>query len=302
MTGWNAVPRVVRVLAPNPGVYTLEGTNTWIVGDRPAIVIDPGPDDPGHLQRVREEAGPPGVAAIFVTHGHPDHAPGSAALSQATGAPVYSAGPTGERDFGISDGDQFVFGDVRVETVHTPGHTEDHYVFFVGQARALFTGDMVLGRGTSVIDPPEGDLVKYLRSLARMRDLGARVIYPGHGPAVFDAHAKLGEYLAHRAEREKQILAVLSEDPATIDDLVSGIYLDYPAEVLPLAARSVLAHLEKLMSEDRVERRRRQNQDRYSVIPVTACARCGKPVRGRATLCGRCSLAVLQEGPPPSLS
>jgi len=205
-----------------------------------------------------------------------------------------------ERSRGLADGDQFVFGDVRIAAVHTPGHTEDHYVFLVEQARALFTGDMVLGRGTSVIDPPEGDLSKYLRSLSRMRDLGARVIYPGHGPAVFDAHAKLEEYLAHRAEREEQILTALGEGQATIDELVSGIYADYPSDVLPLAARSVLAHLEKLTTEDRVERRRRQNEDRYSLIPVKDCARCGKPVRGRATLCGRCSLAVLQEGPPPS--
>ena len=301
----DVVPRVVRVLAPNPDVYTLEGTNTWVIGERPSVVIDPGPDDPGHLNRVQEEGG--SVAAIFVTHGHPDHAPGAARLSESTLAPVYSREPlAGDRVRSLNDGDQFVFGETRVAAVHTPGHTPDHFVFLLPETGALFTGDMVLGRGTSVIDPPEGDLALYLKSLARMQALKPRVIYPGHGPVVFDAKAKLAEYVAHRAERDEQILAAIAEGSSTIEELVEVIYHDYPAEVRPLAARSVLAHLDKLTAEDRVEHKRRraggasaasEDDERYSIVIPRYCDRCGRRVRGKATLCGRCSLAVLQEGP-----
>jgi hypothetical protein len=169
----------------------------------------------------------------------------------------------------------------------------------------LFTGDMVLGRGTSVIDPPEGDLALYLKSLARMQSLNPRVIYPGHGPVVFDARAKLAEYVAHRAEREEQILSAMNDagEASSIDDLVAVIYRDYPPDVRPLAARSVLAHLNKLAAEDRVESKRSPaGEDRYSIVIPRFCARCGRPVRGKATLCGRCSLAVLQEGPSPKPS
>jgi glyoxylase-like metal-dependent hydrolase (beta-lactamase superfamily II) len=179
-------------------------------------------------------------------------------------------------------------------------------VFLLPESGALFTGDMVLGRGTSVIDPPEGDLVSYLKSLARMQSLGAKVIYPGHGPAVFDANAKLAEYVAHRAERDGQIIAALKNGASSIDELVGVIYRDYPANVRPLAARSVLAHLDKLIAEGRVERKRvrvevgsdpGEADDRYVIVIPRFCDRCGRPVRGKATLCGRCSLAVLQEGP-----
>jgi glyoxylase-like metal-dependent hydrolase (beta-lactamase superfamily II) len=297
--------RVLRVLAPNPGVYTLEGTNTWIVGDHPAVVIDPGPDDESHLRNVQVAAGE--VAAIFVTHGHPDHAPGAIRLSSMTGSPILAAeAASSEREWrALSDGDQFVFGETRVAAVHTPGHTPDHFVFLLPGSGALFTGDMVLGRGTSVIDPPEGELAQYLKSLARMQALKARVIYPGHGPVVFDARGKLAEYVAHRAEREEQILAAVAEAeaPASIDDLVAVVYSDYPEDVRPLAARSVLAHLDKLAAEDRVEAKRSAGgADRYSIVVPKFCARCGRRVRGKATLCGRCSLAVLQEGPPPQPS
>jgi hypothetical protein len=138
-----------------------------------------------------------------------------------------------------------------------------------------------------------------------MQALEARVIYPGHGPVVFDAGGKLAEYVAHRAEREEQILAAVaaSEEPASIDELVAVVYRDYPEDVRPLAARSVLAHLDKLAAEGRVEAKGSDGgADRYSIVVPKFCARCGRQVRGKATLCGRCSLAVLQEGPSPQSS
>jgi Metallo-beta-lactamase superfamily len=166
--------RVLRILAPNPSVYTLEGTNTWIVGDAPSIVIDPGPDDATHLREVERAADR--VGAILLTHTHPDHAPGAGPLAVSTGAPIHAFRPPpgGVR---LRDGDPIRVGNVTVLPIHTPGHTPDHVAFWLERAGGLFTGDAVLGRGTSVIDPPEGDLAAYLRSLRRMRDLAPRTLY-----------------------------------------------------------------------------------------------------------------------------
>ena len=284
--------RIVRVLAPNPGVRELEGTNTWIVGDPPAVVIDPGPEDAGHLSEIVRTAGL--VGAIALTHDHPDHAPGAMPLASVTGAPVFAARPA-EGMQRIRDGESVTAGSVSLAVVATPGHTPDHLAFSWPVAGALFTGDAVLGRGTSVIDPPEGDLAAYLRSLRRMRELSPRTIYPGHGPVVLRAIATLDEYLEHRAIREEQILSALDGMWRSIDELVREIYADYPIEVHELAARSVLAHLLKLEREGRAEKRTKAGAVRWTRIEPRPCERCGRPVRGRARLCGSCSLAVLQE-------
>jgi glyoxylase-like metal-dependent hydrolase (beta-lactamase superfamily II) len=240
--------RAIRVLAPNPSVYTLEGTNTWVVGDGPTIVIDPGPADPGHHEDVLRETGE--VAFVLVTHDHEDHGAGAEAFAELASAPVLAWRLDGATR--LSDGDRFSVPGATLEVVHTPGHSADHVVFFDPEVRALFTGDAVVGRGTSFIDPPDGDLAKYLDSLQRMLDLDPRVIYPGHGPVVTDAVAKLREYVAHRAEREEQILAGLAAGDRTVADLVARIYTAYPSEVHALAARSVTAHLRKLDRDRRV--------------------------------------------------
>lgn len=283
--------RIVRVLAPNPGVFELEGTNTWVVGPAPAIVIDPGPDDEGHVREVERAAGR--VGQIVLTHDHPDHAPGAARLAAATGAPVRAARP-GEGMTRLRDGEVIRSGATELLAVATPGHSSDHVALFAAGEGALFTGDAVLGRGTSVIDPPEGDLAAYLRSLRRMRELDPRTIYPGHGPVVLDALAKLDEYLEHRAERERQVLDALADGPRTPEEMVPQIYEGYPPEVLELAARSLLAHLMKLEAEGRAERRTTGGVTRWHLLEPRACARCGRPVRGRGKYCGPCSLAVLQ--------
>lgn len=243
--------RVVRVLAPNPGPFTLEGTNTWVVGSDHGIVIDPGPENRTHLEAILHAAGR--VAAVLLTHRHLDHASGASALARLTGAPIYAASPDeGERR--ARDGERIGGGDVTLEVVTTPGHSRDHLVFFERSTRALFTGDAVLGRGTSVIDPPEGDLSDYLRSLERLRGLDPRVIYPGHGPVVERAVEKIEEYLSHRREREEQVLRALRAGPRTPEELVPEIYASYPKELYPAASRSVLAHLVKLEREGRVVR------------------------------------------------
>jgi glyoxylase-like metal-dependent hydrolase (beta-lactamase superfamily II) len=286
------VPRIVRVLAPNASVYTLDGTNTWVIGEDPSIVIDPGPMIDTHLDEVAATAGR--VATVLVTHDHPDHAPAAATFAARAGAPLRAFRLDGAEH--LHEGQVLRAGGVALTAVHTPGHTSDHMVFFEPDAGALFTGDAVVGRGTTFIDPPQGDLAQYLRSLERMRGLGARTIYPGHGPVVFDAPGKLEEYVRHRAEREEQVLAALADGSTTIAAMVEQIYTEYPPDVRPLAARSVLAHLLKLEGEGRVLRTGRGDDASWSSVQPRTCERCGRrPAMGRTKLCGPCSLAVLQD-------
>ena len=239
----------MRILAPNPGPFTLEGTNTWIVGADPAIVIDPGPSEPPHLQAVIDAAGP--VGAILLTHHHLDHAPGAAWLAAHAGvAPVLAARPEpGERE--VLDGAVIEAGGMSLRVVATPGHAPDHLAFFAEHDGWLFTGDTVLGRGTSVVDPPEGDMAAYLRSLETLRALRPRRLYPGHGPVVERAPEWLNEYVEHRRMRERQVVDALdrTKDPRSPEELASEIYAGYPDELLPAAARNVLAHLRKLQDE-----------------------------------------------------
>jgi glyoxylase-like metal-dependent hydrolase (beta-lactamase superfamily II) len=284
--------RITRVLAPNADIYTLDGTNTWVIGEDPSIVIDPGPSIASHLAEVARVAGR--VAAVLVTHDHPDHAPGAAELARMVGAPLH-AWRLNEAER-IRDRQVFHGGGFALTAIHTPGHTSDHVVFHEAQEGALFTGDAVVGRGTSFIDPPDGDLTQYLRSLRLMQELAPRTIYPGHGPVVFRAKDKLQEYVEHRAEREHQVVEALAGGSRTIEQIVEVIYAGYPAQVLPLAARSVLAHLLKLEGEGAVARSGKGESAAWSVAVPRACARCGKPVRGRARYCSTCSLIILQEG------
>jgi glyoxylase-like metal-dependent hydrolase (beta-lactamase superfamily II) len=282
---------VVRVLAPNPSVYTLEGTNTWVVGEAPTVVIDPGPEIPEHLDELARTAGP--VAAVLVTHDHPDHAPGARAFAARVGAPLHALRLDGAAR--LKDRQSFRAGALEVVAISTPGHTADHVAFWVEEAGALFTGDAVLGRGTSFIDPPEGDLAQYLRSLHRMLDLHPRTIYPGHGPTVLQALEKLRQYLAHRAEREQQVLAALGDDRATIPEIVETIYAGYPKDVHELAGRSVLAHLLKLEAEGRVRHKGTADAARYEIHEPQTCERCGRRrAQPGSKYCGPCSLAVLQ--------
>ena len=162
----------------------------------------------------------------------------------------------------------------------------------------MFSGDAVLGRGTSFIDAPDGDLTKYLASLRRMLERHPRTIYPGHGPVVLDGQAKLQEYLDHRADRERQVLEGLADGARTVDALVERIYAAYPADVRELAARSVTAHLAKLETEGRVAASGRRDVRTWTIVEPKACARCGRPVKGRARYCGSCSLALLQGDVP----
>lgn len=285
--------RILRVLAPNPSVYTLDGTNTWVVGADPSIVIDPGPPDPGHVAQIRADGGE--VCAVLVTHDHEDHGEGAVALGELVGAPVYAWRLEGATH--LKDGAAFGAGGCELIAVHGAGHSPDHVAFFEPSARALFTGDTVVGRGTSFIDPPEGDLARYLTTLRRLLELHPRTIYPGHGPVRTDAEGVLREYVSHREEREAEVLAGLDAGDRTVRDLVTRIYASYPPEVHDLAARTVTAHLLKLEHDGAVHKKGRGASQTWARQEPTACARCGRPVRGRGRYCGSCSLALLQGEP-----
>ena len=186
-------------------------------------------------------------------------------------------------------------GDGSLTVVATPGHTPDHVAFHAKTSAALFTGDAVLGRGTSVIDPPEGDLIAYLHSLRRMRELAPERSTRDTDPPCCRRSRSSTSTSSTARRREAQVLAALAEGPRTPEEIVPEIYGSYPSEVHELAARSVLAHLLKLEVEGRVEKRTKGGVTRWSRIEPRACERCGRTVRGRTRLCGSCSLAVLQE-------
>ena len=254
-----ALPAGVQViLAPNPSVMTGPGTNTYLVaGSAGCAVIDPGPEIAAHLEAVAAAAQAAGGArAILITHGHPDHVEGAATLGRLTGASVLAWSREGVpvADALLADGEVVALGDRSLRALHTPGHRFDHLCFLLEDVGALFAGDLVAGVGTVVISPPEGDLLDYLASLRRLLALDLRQILPAHGPAIEQPHALLEQYIAHREQREAQVLAGLADGPVAVAALVATIYADVDAQLHPIAARSVLAHLLKLERESRVER------------------------------------------------
>jgi glyoxylase-like metal-dependent hydrolase (beta-lactamase superfamily II) len=253
-------PLVTRVLAPNPGSMSLDGTNTYVIGEPGggrAVLVDPGPDDAAHLAAVEAALAERDAecVAVLVTHHHIDHA--EAALPwgthfgvQVAAASADVAGPRGRM---LEPGEQLTLAGTTIGVVPTPGHTADHLAFRL-ESGAVLVGDHVLGRGTSVVTHPEGNVLAYLESLRRVHDLGPSALYCGHGPELTeDPGAVLDFYLAHRAYREHQLLEALGRGPATVDELVASVYAAYPRDVWPAAAQSTRATLDKLRTEGRVE-------------------------------------------------
>ncbi|MBI2711078.1 MAG: MBL fold metallo-hydrolase [Actinobacteria bacterium] len=244
-------PMVRRVLAPNPGMMSGPGTNTYLVGIDEVCVIDPGPADEGHLDAIVGAAGD-AIRWIVATHTHIDHAPGVPGLKERTGAEVLAFGDRdGLRvDRRLGDGDVIEATEFRLEAVHTPGHAANHLCYWLAQERTLFSGDHIMQGSTVVISPPDGDMADYLASLRKVRSLRPRAIAPGHGHLIVDPVAKIDEYLAHRLARERQVLdALRTLGEAGTQRIVELLYVDVPAALHPMARRSVWAHLRKLAAD-----------------------------------------------------
>lgn len=236
----------VRVLAPNPGPMTLDGTNTWVLPG--GVVVDPGPADEGHLRAVLDAAGgPDAVRLVLLTHGHADHSEAAGRFSELADAPVRAYDPAfcvrGER---LVDGEQLE----GLRVLHVPGHTSDSVAFLLDSTGDLLSGDTVLGRGTTVVAYPDGVLAAYLESLRALRDLAAagviRRILPGHGPELSEPLSVLEHYLAHRAERLEQVRSALAAGAHTPRDVVERVYADVDRAVWPAAELSVRAQLDYL--------------------------------------------------------
>jgi glyoxylase-like metal-dependent hydrolase (beta-lactamase superfamily II) len=257
--GGAAPPGVFLVRAPNPGPLTLSGSNAWIVGS-PAWLVDPGPIDEGHLERLefvfRLTGGPEG---IVITHRHLDHAEAAPILAERYGVPVFAGreAPDPERFSepaakGLSLERELVEGD-RVgpfEVIETPGHSADHLSYLAGDV--LYCGDTILGEGSVFIPPGGGSLVRYLDSLERLRRLELEAICPGHGPVVWEPREKLTEYIEHRLDRERRLVAALERGVRDRDALLDEVWDDVPVELRPAAALTLETHLEKLAQEGRL--------------------------------------------------
>lgn len=254
---------VRRLLAPNPSPLTGPGTNTYLVGRGEVVVIDPGPDEPAHEAAIVAAVDDERVAAILVTHAHLDHSALAPALSRRLGAPVLAFGEAaagrdpafegltvggGEGvdaafapDRRLADGEVLRAGGVALTALHTPGHFGNHLAFAMGDV--VLTGDLVMGWATTLISPPDGSIAAFRASCAKMRALGARLLLPAHGEAVTDPAARIDHLLAHRREREHQIVEALAAGPSDAAGLVPRIYADVPRALWPAAQRNVLAHL-----------------------------------------------------------
>ncbi len=272
-------PGVRRLLAPNPSPMTGPGTNTYLLGQTDIAVVDPGPDDPAHLSAILAAINSQTVSHILITHAHRDHSALAPALAQATGAPICAFGhPEAGRsatmqtlaanglagggegvhteltpDLVLKDGQHIQGADWSATTLHTPGHFAGHLAFVVeANGEVALTGDTILGWTSTLISPPDGDVGAFMTTCERLRSLGAKQFLPGHGPKIDEPAERLDWLMGHRRNREAQIVAMLTNGPATVAELTTQIYADVTDYLLPMAERNVLAHLIDLHERNRV--------------------------------------------------
>ena len=241
--------RIERVLAPNAGPFTGPGTNTWLLESAGEIVaIDPGPISDPHFDAIVAAIGQRSVAAVLVTHTHSDHAPLANPLARELGVAAYgyAAGPDFDPDLRLVDGSTVDVGEVALQVIHTPGHSDDHLCFLSG--RIMFTGDHIMG-GSSVMVEDMGD---YLRSLEKLEGLELDRLYPGHGSEIEKPQEVISWYIAHRLQREQEIVDAIAGGADDVDAIVETVYWNVDPALHPLAARSVAAHLRKLKEEGRI--------------------------------------------------
>jgi glyoxylase-like metal-dependent hydrolase (beta-lactamase superfamily II) len=250
-----------KFTANNPGIMTLQGTNQYVVGRDNVVVIDVALSADSNLDGIIEQVeamGAKKIDKILLTHIHSDHCGGALALRKRCGAKLgihrSRKGYLGGEDFQYDDNDRISFGDGELNVLHTPGHESGHCCFYESDERILFSGDNILGYGTAVIHPPDGNMTDYLKSLERLLGFDISLILPGHGPLVGKPEAKIREYIKHRLEREQQVIAALREGRETIGDVTQTIYVDVSPALRRVAEFSVQAHLEKLVREGRVKK------------------------------------------------
>ena len=247
-------PGLARLLAPNPSPYTGDGTWVHLIGSDALVVIDPGPDDPAHLQALSAAIAGRAVEAILVTHTHRDHSPAAAPLSALTGAPVWGCAPLvvpGEQEAGfdatyapdriLTDGETITLAGATIAAVHTPGHTSNHLCF--AWEHRLFSGDHVMGWSTTVVIPPDGHMGAYMASLAKLQQRPETIYHPAHGEPIADPQRLLRGLLTHRVQRERQLQRLLGEAPASLEELTQRAYPALDARLVPAARATALAHL-----------------------------------------------------------
>ncbi len=255
-------PLIRRVVANNPGPFTLHGTGTYIVGNGKVAVIDPGPLDDDHVAALMKAIEGEEVSHIVVTHTHRDHSPAAAPLKAATAAPTYAYGPHGsgrpeyagesveegaDKEFApdheVRDGDAIEGDGWTLRAIYTPGHTSNHTCFTLEEENILFSGDHIMGWSTTIVSPPDGDMGRYMASLDKLIEMDHVRYWPTHGPAIEDPQNYVRAYKAHRQDRDRQILERLAEGPQLIPDMVKIMYAEVPEFLHGAAARSVLSHL-----------------------------------------------------------
>ena len=255
-------PKYIRhFTAANAGMMTLEGTNQYLLGRDEITVVDvalPSADNVEGLLDEVEAMGGKRVERILLTHIHRDRCGGALELKKRCGAKLgihrSRAGFLGGEDFSYQDGDTIAYDGGELAVVHTPGHESGHCCFYEPSVQALFTGDHILGRGTTVIPPPDGDMASYIRSLEKLLELKLSLLLPGHGPAIGDPYGKIREYVEHRRLRERQVIESLRKGWDTIPAITAAIYVELAASLRHVAQLSVEAHLLKLIQEGRVLR------------------------------------------------
>lgn len=257
-------PLIRRVVADNPSAFTYKGTGTYIVGHGNVAVIDPGPLMNGHVEALMRALEGETVTHILITHTHSDHSPAAAPLKARTGAKTYGYGPHGG-GHGEEDGDTDFVPDVEirhgdvirgdgwtVECVFTPGHTSNHICFALKEENALFTGDHVMGWSTSIVSPPDGNMRAYMASLRLLLERDDEIYWPTHGPAIRDPKPFVRAFIAHREDRERQIVQQIGEGRTRIKDMVPVMYAAVDKRLHPAAARSVFAHVQGMVEDGRL--------------------------------------------------
>ncbi|MDG1995593.1 MAG: MBL fold metallo-hydrolase [Emcibacteraceae bacterium] len=257
-------PNVRRITANNPAPFTYKGTGTYIIGYGSVAVIDPGPNMPSHIDAIVDGLKGETISHILVTHNHKDHSPAAQPLSKLCGAKIYAADVKNQQysedkleegidkffapDVILKDGDIIKSSNWTIEAVHTPGHLSNHYCFAYQQEKALFTGDHVMGWSTTIVSPPDGDMQDYMNSLEKLLNRDDSIYYPTHGGAIKKPTQFVKQLLGHRLRREKEIIRAIENGARTIEEIVIKIYVSINKKLYPAAARTIYAHLIRLVN------------------------------------------------------